>query len=51
MKTRGKTKVENPDYLGGDLLDDGENTNGYTDEKVDDVNTFNFFVFYLNNFQ
>jgi len=37
MKTRGKTKVENPDYLGGDLLDDGENTNGYTDEKVDDT--------------
>lgn len=42
MKTRGKTKVETTDYFrdpgdARDLMDDGENTNGYTDEKVDDV--------------
>jgi len=54
MKTRGKTKVENPsiDYLrdtgdSRDLMDDGENTNGYTDEKVEDVIPHLFLYFIL----
>jgi hypothetical protein len=44
MKTRGKTKVDVPgsEYSKdgmdpNDLLDEGDNTNGFSEEKVDNV--------------
>ena len=42
MKTRGKTKVQNPDYSkdgseARETMDDGNETNGYSEDKSNEV--------------